>query len=75
MTIENQNAKMTLSCYGITTTVEFDHSDVGLDDYFHAFKTLLVGATFSEKQFENFMIDEAETYTEISHENKNNLFP
>jgi hypothetical protein len=75
MTINNQNAKMTLSCYGKTTTVEFDHSDVGLDEYFHAFKTLLVGATFSEKQFENFMIDEAETYAEMSHENKNNLFP
>ena len=72
---EDKNAKMTLTCHGITTTVEFDHSDVGLEDYFHAFKTLLVGATFSEKQFEHYIIDEAETYAEMSPENKSNLFP
>jgi hypothetical protein len=67
--MENQKAKMTLTCHGITTTVEFEHSDVGLEDYFHAFKTLLVGATFSEKQYENFIIDEGGVLGEMLHNN------
>jgi hypothetical protein len=65
----DQNAKMTLTCHNITTTVEFDNSDVGLEDYFHAFKTLLVGATFSEKQYEQFVIEEGEVLDEMLHNN------
>ena len=67
--------KLSLTTDGTTITIEFDNMDVDLDQYFYAFKTLLVGATFSEKQFEHWIIDEAETYAEMSPENKSNLFP
>lgn len=66
--------KLSLTTYGTTITIEFDNMDVDLDQYFQAFKTLLVGATFSEKQFEHYIIDEAETYADMSPENKSNLF-
>ena len=73
--MSNKKTKLSLEIDGKIISVEFDHIDVDLDDYFHAFKTLLVGATFSEKQFEHYIIDEAETYAEMSPENKSNLFP
>jgi hypothetical protein len=56
--------KLSLSTNGTTTSIEFDNWDVDLDQYFQAFKTLLVGATFSEKQFEHWIIDEAELLSE-----------
>ena len=57
--------KLSLETDGKIISVEFDHIDVGLDDYFQALKTLLVGATFTETQFEHWIIDEAEVIGDI----------
>jgi hypothetical protein len=52
--------KLSLTTDGTTINIEFDNIDVDLDQYFQAFKTLMVGATFTESQFEHWIIDEAE---------------
>ena len=52
--------KLSLDYDGTIITLEFDNTDVDLDQYFHAFKTLMVGATFTEDQFNNWIIDEGE---------------
>jgi len=67
--------KLSLSCSDNTTiTIEFDNFDVDLDQYFHAFKTLMVGATFTEDQFNNWIIDEGEILSENNDTPKSNLF-
>jgi hypothetical protein len=65
-----KKTKLSLETDGKIISVEFDHIDVGLDDYFQALKTLLVGATFTETQFEHWIIDEAEVIGEYLHNNK-----
>lgn len=57
--------KLSLTTEGTTITVEFDNIDVDLDQYFQAFKTLMIGATFHEKQFEQWVINEAEVVSEF----------
>jgi len=65
-----KKTKLSLETDGTTITIEFDNIDVDLDQYFQAFKTLMVGATFTESQFEHFIIDEAEVIEEFLHNNK-----
>ena len=52
--------KLSLSNNDTTMSIEFNNWDVDLDQYFQAFKTLMVGATFTEHQFNNWIIDEGE---------------
>jgi len=68
--MSNKKTKLSLEIDGKIISVEFDHIDVDLDDYFQALKTLLVGATFTESQFEHWIIDEAEVIGEYLHNNK-----
>ena len=62
--------KLSLTNDGTTISVEFDNIDVDLDQYFQAFKTLLVGVTFSEKQFNHWIIDEAELLSDNEDNNE-----
>jgi hypothetical protein len=68
--------KLSLTTDGTTITIEFDNIDVDLDQYFHAFKTLMVGATFTEEQVNNWIIDEGEVLVSDKEIDKasNNLF-
>ena len=66
--------KLSLTTDGTTISIEFDNFDVDLDQYFQAFKTLMVGATFTEDQFDNWIIDEAEILSEDNDTPKSNLF-
>jgi hypothetical protein len=55
-----KKTKLSLSTNDTTISIEFDNWDVDLDQYFQAFKTLLVGATFTEETINNWIIDEGE---------------
>lgn len=66
--------KLSLTTDGTTITIEFDNIDVDLNQYFHAFKTLMVGATFTEEQVNNWIIDEGEMLSENNDTPKSNLF-
>ena len=58
--MENKKTKLSLSTNDTTISIEFDNWDVDLDQYFQAFKTLLVGATFMEEQIDHWIIDKGE---------------
>ena len=64
----NKN-KLSLDYDGTIISIEFDNIDVSLDQYFQAFKTLLIGATYTETQYEHWIIDEAEVISEYLHNN------
>ena len=66
--------KLSLSTNDTTMSIEFDNWDVDLDQYFQAFKTLMVGATFTEDQFNNWIVDEGEILSEDDDTPKSNLF-
>ena len=53
----NNKTKLSLTTDGTTITIEFENIDVDLDQYFQAFKTLMIGATFSEEQFNQWIIE------------------
>lgn len=71
--MSNKKTKLSLEIDGKIISVEFDHIDVDLDDYFQALKTLVIGATYTETQFEHWIIDEAEVIGEFLHNQKYNL--
>ena len=65
-----KKTKLSLSTNGTTMSIEFDNWDIDLDQYFQAFKTLLVGATFMESQIDHWIIDEAEVLSDIANINE-----
>lgn len=58
--MSNKKTKLSLEIDGKIISVEFDHIDVDLDDYFQALKTLVIGATFTEKQYNYWIIEEGD---------------
>ena len=56
--------KIQIENYGYKYTVETTHDDVALDEYLQLFKGLLITATFSEKQFNNAILELAEELKE-----------
>jgi hypothetical protein len=69
-----KKTKLSLSANGTTMSIEFDNWDIDLDQYFQAFKTLLVGVTFTEEQINDWIIDEGEVLVsdkEIDKANSN----
>ena len=67
--MKTNKTKLSLDYDGTIMSIEFDNIDVDLDQYFQAFKTLMVGATFSEKQFDHWIIDEAELLSDNIKDN------
>ena len=56
--------KLQLENYGYKYIVETPHNDVEIDEYLQIFKGLLITATFTEKQFNNAIIEMAEEIKE-----------
>lgn len=52
--------KLQLSNYGKTMTYETEYEDVNLEEYFDAFKGLLVAATWNEETINQFIIEWAD---------------
>jgi hypothetical protein len=67
-----KKTKLSLSTNDTTMSIEFDNWDIDLDQYFQAFKTLLIGVTFQESQIDHWIIDEGEMLSENTP--KSNLF-
>lgn len=56
--------KLQLSNYGKTMTYDTEYDDVNLEEYFDAFKGLLVAATWNEETINQFIIEWAEELKE-----------
>jgi hypothetical protein len=69
-----KKTKLSLSTNDTTMSIEFDNWDIDLDQYFQAFKTLLIGATFQESQINHWIIDEGEMLSENDEIDKANIF-
>jgi len=73
-----KKTKLSLSANGTIMSIEFDNWDIDLDQYFQAFKTLLVGVTFTEEQINDWIIDEGEVLSDKEDNDerqiKSNLF-
>jgi len=54
--MKTNKTKLSLTTDGTTITIEFDNVDVDLDQYFEAFKTLMIGTTFTETQFKHLLL-------------------
>jgi hypothetical protein len=59
--------KIQLENYGFTYTIETKNEDIDIKEYFEIFKGLLIQATFSEKQFNNTIIEMAEEIKEYDN--------
>jgi len=71
-TMTNKKTKLSLSTNDTTMSIEFDNWDIDLDQYFQAFKTLLVGVTFTEEQINDWIIDEGEVLVSDKEIDKSN---
>jgi hypothetical protein len=60
-----KESKLTITNYGITASVGYDHNDVGLEQWYDAFKGCLVGVGFTEEQLENFILEIAESISDV----------
>ena len=58
--IDTKNPILTLEVEGKIIKYEFDHWDLNLEEYFQAFKTLLVGATFFESGIDDYILEKAQ---------------
>lgn len=56
--------KLELTSYGKKISLETEYDDVSIDEYFDTFKTLLIGATFSEQIINDYIIELAEELKE-----------
>ena len=56
--------KLQLENYGYKYIVETPHEDVEVDEYLQIFKGLLITATFTEKQFNNAILELAQELKE-----------
>lgn len=57
--------KLQLTTYGKTITIETEHNDVSLEDYFEVFEGLLVQATFDQRSVREFIIELGEHYKHL----------
>ena len=55
---------ITATAYGSKHTIELS-GDAGIEEFFTAFKSMLVGITFNEKTIDNHIIELAESYEGI----------
>ena len=58
----SKNSVFTAKSYGTEVSVTLDHCDITIHDFIDVMKVLAVGLSFSEKQFEEAIIEAAEGY-------------
>ena len=58
--MSNKKTKLSLIINYTTIIIEFDNFDVDLDQYFQAFKTLMVGASFTEELVNEWIINQVD---------------
>lgn len=61
---KQRGAKFTGTSYNTTVAVNFDNDDVGMDEIFGAFFTILRGLTWHESTIKEYIKELAEEYKE-----------
>jgi hypothetical protein len=58
--------KLQLESYGKKYTIETEYDDIPLEDYFDMFSRLLVQAGFHQSSIEQFIVELADEFKDIS---------
>jgi hypothetical protein len=66
----NNPARFTGEMYGTKVAVEYDHSDIALDEVMDAFQTLLTGLGYHPDGFKNWVIERAEEYKDQDNQSE-----
>jgi hypothetical protein len=59
-----KGAKFTGTSYDVTVSVGFDNNDLGIDEVFSAFISILRGLTWQESTIKQYIIELADEYKE-----------
>jgi hypothetical protein len=59
-----EGSKFTGTAYDVTVSVGFDNNDLGIDQIFGAFFTILKGLTWQESTIKQYIKELAEEYNE-----------
>jgi len=65
--------KLTLETYGKKYTIETQHEDVSLEEYFDFFKGILVASSWSEDSVQEYIIELAEELKELRNGRHNQM--
>jgi len=60
----NKPSKFTAEVYDTKVTVEYDHSDIGLEKVMEAFETLVTGMGYHKDAWKEWILDRADKYRE-----------
>jgi hypothetical protein len=60
----NKPSRFTAEHYGTKVSVEYDHSDLSLDEVFDAFETLVTGMGYHKDSWKQWILERAEEYQE-----------
>jgi hypothetical protein len=60
----NKPSKFTAEHYGMKVSVEYDHSDLDLDEVFDAFETLVTGMGYHKDSWKQWILERAAEYNE-----------
>lgn len=60
--------ELTLKMHEIKTTIETEYDDITIDEMFNMFNSLLISATFTQAQIDNYITEKA---AEIIDDNSN----
>jgi hypothetical protein len=66
----NKPSRFTAEHYGTKVSVEYDHSDLSLDEVFDAFETLVTGMGYHKDSWKQWIMDRADEYKEEDEENE-----
>jgi hypothetical protein len=66
----NNPARFTGEMYGTKVAVEYDHSDIALDEVMDAFETLMTGLGYHKDAWKNWIVARAEEYKEEDNQSE-----
>jgi len=66
-------AVLTAQMYGTKVSVEYDHSDISLDETMDAFETLVTGLGYHKDAWKQWIIERAEEYKEEDTQSENDI--
>lgn len=68
----NKPAKFSGDMYGTKVVVEYDSSDIPIDEVMSAFETIVAGLGYHPKSLKQWMIDRVEEYNHTDNRSENN---
>ncbi len=65
--MDNPKSRISFRSYGMTCSVEFDRSDLGIDEVYNAVVAVVTGAGFARETWESYIMEVASELTAHDH--------